>query len=77
MRQRVRQVLRPLAFLAAPATALLGLTIGMTLGAVLIVPAKPRGPVAAPPARAAQQTATKPGSARADPDRRIVMQMGY
>jgi hypothetical protein len=76
MQQRVRKVLRPLAFLVPPATALLGLTIGMTLGAVIIVPAKPHGSSAAPPARA-QQTATKPAPVRVDPDRRVVMQMGY
>jgi len=78
MRARIRKLLQPVAFLAPPATALLGLTIGMSLGAVLIVPAK-RVNVAPPPAKAQQAQAARVATAppRSDFDRRMAMQNSF
>jgi hypothetical protein len=77
MRPRIRKLLQPVAFLAPPATALLGLTIGMSLGAVLIVPAKKTN--VAPPARAQQAQTNRSVAAthpRGDFERRVVMRDG-
>jgi hypothetical protein len=86
MRPRIRKILQPLSFLAPPATALLGLTIGMSLGAVLIVPAK-RPTVVPPPARVQQAQApqgqgqpmvrTGTTAPKSDFERRMVMQSGF
>jgi hypothetical protein len=75
MSPRIRKLLQPVAFLAPPATALLGLSIGMGLGAVLIVPPK-KSAIVAPSARAQQAQAPRATSQRGDVDRRMVMQGG-
>jgi xanthosine utilization system XapX-like protein len=77
MRPRIRKLLQPVAFLAPPATALLGLAIGMSLGAVLIVPAKKVN--VAPPAKSQQAQANRSVAAtqpRSDFERRVVTRDG-
>ena len=78
MRAPIRKLLQPVAFLAPPATALLGLTIGMSLGAVLIVPAK-RANVTPPPAKVQQAQTARVAAAplRSDFDRRMAMQNAF
>jgi hypothetical protein len=78
MRARIRKLLHPVAFLAPPATALLGLTIGMSLGAVLIVPTK-KVSIAPPPAKVQQAQASRVATAppRGEFDRRMMVQGSF
>jgi hypothetical protein len=76
MTVRMKELLRPFAVLAQPATALLGLTIGAMLGAWLL-PQPLRRADPAPAAAQAMMDTVGARQGRHDADRRAVTQFGY
>jgi len=79
MTARMKELLRPFAVFAQPATALLGLTIGVMLGAWLV----PQPVRRVDPAPGVAQAVTDPAGARQgrqgrlDADRRAGTSIGY
>jgi hypothetical protein len=73
-RRRLRNLLEPLAVFATPATALLGLTIGMTLGTLMLPPPKRLPEATAPAPRGDALRAAKPAP---NGDRRTSLQAGF